>query len=199
MIGQYAVVGQRDILLLPLFVERVPTALQQDALMEVTKKWRVRIYCQCLVCSSHRFRQHDDCRLPKTPTILLIRPIWELTTLHHTAWWDYLHTFDFEWLLVWCVLQRVIRYIIFDSALCESASYLFDGNGASTAQIALTVCTPSVWVTASPALQKAREAVTASEATLSKWLKQHDLVWKFSYCCAFHHKAIQSIWKHEWS
>lgn len=37
MIGQYAVVGECDILLLPLFVERVPTALQQDALMEVTK------------------------------------------------------------------------------------------------------------------------------------------------------------------
>lgn len=37
MIGQYAVAGECDILLLPLFVERVPTALQQDALMEVIK------------------------------------------------------------------------------------------------------------------------------------------------------------------
>lgn len=36
MIGQYAVVGQCDILLLPLFVKRVSTALQQDTLMEVT-------------------------------------------------------------------------------------------------------------------------------------------------------------------
>lgn len=36
VIGQYAVVGQRDILLLPLFVERIPAAFQQDAL-EATK------------------------------------------------------------------------------------------------------------------------------------------------------------------
>lgn len=36
VIGQNAVVGEGDILLLPLFVERVPAALQQDALVEVT-------------------------------------------------------------------------------------------------------------------------------------------------------------------
>lgn len=32
VIGQDAVVGQRHVLLLPLFVERVSTALQQDTL-----------------------------------------------------------------------------------------------------------------------------------------------------------------------
>lgn len=45
VIGQYAVVGQRDILLLPLFVERVPTAFQQDALTEVTKKPKSENLC----------------------------------------------------------------------------------------------------------------------------------------------------------
>lgn len=155
VIGQNAVVGQRDILLLPLFVERVPTAFQQDALTEVTKNRRLRIYVRRLVCPSHRFRQHDNCWLPETPTILFIRPIWGITTHHRSAWWNSLHTFDIKWLLLWCPRQKVMKCIIFVSVQhLHSVSYLFDGNRASTAHIALTLCTPSVWVTASPALDR---------------------------------------------
>ncbi len=80
------------------------------------QNWTVRIYCKCLVCSSHTFRQLDDCSLPKTPTNLFIGPIWEITTLYHSAWWACLGAFDFERLLARCPLQRVIRYIIFVSA-----------------------------------------------------------------------------------
>lgn len=37
VVGKNAVAGESHIFLLPLFVERVPAALQQDALMEVTE------------------------------------------------------------------------------------------------------------------------------------------------------------------
>lgn len=37
VVGKNAVVGEGHIFLLPLFVERVPAALQQDALTEVTE------------------------------------------------------------------------------------------------------------------------------------------------------------------
>ena len=119
------------------------------------KNQRVRIYVRRLVRSSHRFRQHDNCWLPKTPTILFIGPIWGITTHHGSAWWNSLHTFDFKWLLLWCPRQKVMRCIIFVSLQhLHSVSYLFDGNKASTPHIALTLCTPSVWVTASPALNR---------------------------------------------
>lgn len=49
MIGQYAIIGQRHVLLLPLFVERVPTALQQNALMEVTQQRNLRPMCDALM------------------------------------------------------------------------------------------------------------------------------------------------------
>ncbi len=80
------------------------------------ENWKVRIYCRCLACSSS-FQQHDYCCLPKTPTVLFIRPIWEVTTLHHRARWDCLHIFDFKWLLLWCPQQRVIRDIRFVPSL----------------------------------------------------------------------------------
>lgn len=35
-------------------------------------------------------------------------------------------------------------------------TYLFDGNGASTTQVSFTICTPSVWGTASAALESNR-------------------------------------------
>lgn len=53
VIGEYAIVGQCHILLLPLFVERVPTALQQDALMEVTKQKTDNLLLMSQVFISH--------------------------------------------------------------------------------------------------------------------------------------------------
>lgn len=53
MIGQYAIAGQCDILLLPLFVERAPTALQQDALTEATKPKSENLLLMPSVLISH--------------------------------------------------------------------------------------------------------------------------------------------------
>lgn len=55
VIGQYAVAGQCDILLLPLFVKGVPTALQQDALMEVTKPKNEKLLLMPHLFISHIF------------------------------------------------------------------------------------------------------------------------------------------------
>lgn len=90
MIGQYAVVGQCDILLLPLLVERVSTALQQDTLMEVTatqeREFIAKYFCVRLTgfsntmnagCSKH---------------------------LHHSLLEE-----------VWCPLRKAMKNIIFVS------------------------------------------------------------------------------------
>lgn len=53
VIGQYAIIGQCHILLLPLFVERVPTALQQDALTEATTQKTVNLLLMSQVFISH--------------------------------------------------------------------------------------------------------------------------------------------------
>lgn len=88
MIGQYAVVGECDILLLPLFVERVPTALQQDALMEVTKPESENLFSKVSSVPLPDFSNMMTAGCQKHPlhhpSSGFVRSTWEIAP-HHSA------------------------------------------------------------------------------------------------------------------
>lgn len=148
MIGENAIVGESDIFLLPLFVERAPAALQQDALNEVvkTQEWYLMEKFSSLFSGC---QQHEAAKTQRLSFFRCHRVSMECHTPSRHVATRPSHFNLSGPLLGPCPLQRVTSY---DMSLCECVSYLFNGNGAPTAQVSFKICTPSVWVTPSPAL-----------------------------------------------
>lgn len=150
VIGENTIVGESHIFLLPLFVERAPTAFQQDALKEVikTQEWYLMEKFSSLFSG---FQQHEAAKTQHLSFFRCHRVSMECHTPSRHVVTQPSHFNLSGPLLGPCPLQRVTRY---NMSLCECVSYLFNGNGASTAQVSFKICTPSVWVTSSPALHR---------------------------------------------
>lgn len=165
VVGEDAIVGQCDIFLFPLFVERAPTALQQDALMAIKMKKAEGGECipnVCCACFTH-FGATKTRWAPATPTVHSSRRhgrLRRVMTQHDET--SFTQSEATAGALSSAEGHQI--HLICSCVAHKSVSYLFDGDESPAAKVALKVCTPSVWVAASPSLRTRKEGKAASVA-----------------------------------